>query len=165
MVSLLAVAVLCACGLPAQAAGPAQGRDGAWSGCGPISSVTAVSVSRPRSTAGPSGGIAALSASSADAAASRRLYRAACRLVEVGSHPRIVACPADWGVVYRIGFRSARGSVATATYAATGCRSLKVRTATGSRSTMVMGSRAPALEPAFRSALAAVLHVPVGDLT
>lgn len=162
---MLALVLLAACGLPAQAAGPARGRDGAWPGCGPISAVTAVSVNRPRTRLGPSGGFPALTLTSGDTAASRRLYRAACRLVEVNSHPRVVVCPADWGVVYTIRFRSAHSSVATAAYAATGCHSLRVRTATGARSTMVIGSRAPALEPAFRSALAAVLHVSVAALS
>jgi hypothetical protein len=162
---LLLLLLPAGCGMPAQAAGASPGQGGgSWSGCGPTSAVVGVSVVRPRSALGPSGGIPALSASTGDAAASRRLYAAACRLVQTDVHPGIISCPADFGVVYLISFRSARSSVATATYAATGCHSLTMRTADGSRSTVVMGSRAPALEPAFRSALAAVLQVPVGDL-
>ncbi|HEX4216465.1 MAG TPA: hypothetical protein VIA06_24370 [Candidatus Dormibacteraeota bacterium] len=165
IVAALVLLLLAAgCAMPGPADGASPGQGGAWSGCGPASAVTGVSITRPHSALGPPGGIAALSASSRDATASRRLYRAACRLVEVEAHPKAVSCPADFGVVYKIRFRSARSSPATATYAATGCGSLAMRTAAGSRSTMVIGSRAAALEPAFRSALAGILHLSVDNL-
>lgn len=98
-------------------------------------------------------------------AQAKTLYRTACRLVAVGYRPpphEPIACPADFGLVYDIAFSGQSGSLATASYHASGCGRLSMLLSSGAHlSTWILGPRAPALDKPFDAALVAVLGVPL----
>lgn len=157
-------------GMLSSCGGPVVAPDGSWQECPRANEVASVKVTRHATPFGPPGGIRGLIASSRDGRQARNLFVAACRLVAVNAHPprgSVISCPEDFGVVYVAVFHDRQNrELATATYLATGCQSLKMQVPPRAElSTLVIGEKAPALAVPFVAALAATIGVPQSGIS
>jgi hypothetical protein len=144
------VAALAGCGsvvASAPAAAPAATTTAsgpASVGCASVNQATTVSIRRMSHLMAPAGKYPVSTSTYDEASRVQALFGQMCAAVTHPAPPQVMHCPADFGTEYLGTFYDGSRTLATFTYAASGCARVSVTAAGQTKATMVYGRAAAA---------------------